>query len=450
MAESFQRTPLKQSKKRTVWLERSSEGPRVVKHFHDPSKFVLWRDRLRAGLEHRILKHLDQHGVRVPKILDLRRGSPGWELHMQWVPDSVGMDEILHEGAEWPASQAGFARELGRALAAVHKSGLDHVDLHPGNVLLDADGHAWLIDFHQARIAKRLTRHELERDLIALAGQCREGVTVRFRARVLCAWRKAMGAEWLKDFNPNEEWAAQAEVRARQWRREDGAWRPEAWMRALVRGETARSLSRIRRDCDFEGELSADASTSTLIAQDGGLAQGVALTGLGSRSVLIERGALDELAQSFEGSVRLFGHGLPVAEPLCLVPGKNAWAAYALPNGSLLADTDKEWTLEQVRSLGELIGGLHDRGLRCDRLRANNVALATDGKVLLLSAPHLESFDLPPSAGEVDGRFDAVSTLSAGWWDSDLKRRQAFESGYLSAFRSGSVELRELGAALGS
>lgn len=55
--------------------------------------------------------------------------------------------------------------QIGEALAAVHRAGLVHRDVSPDNILVDASGRAWLIDFGLARLAGTPTPRD---DLFAL------------------------------------------------------------------------------------------------------------------------------------------------------------------------------------------------------------------------------------------------------------------------------------------
>lgn len=119
---------------------------------------VLRRSRGPAGSaegEAQVMRHAAAHGVIVPEVLDveggdlvLRRihgptmledlGRRPWRLS-----GHAGMLADLHEHLRRVPAPAGLPRPLGRG------RGLLHLDLHPGNVLLSADGPV-LIDWSNA------------------------------------------------------------------------------------------------------------------------------------------------------------------------------------------------------------------------------------------------------------------------------------------------------------
>jgi eukaryotic-like serine/threonine-protein kinase len=61
------------------------------------------------------------------------------------------LDALMRAGAPVPQRRAvGWMRELLQALVLAHAAGIVHGRLHPGNILIDSEGHARLIDFAQS------------------------------------------------------------------------------------------------------------------------------------------------------------------------------------------------------------------------------------------------------------------------------------------------------------
>ena len=64
----------------------------------------------------------------------------------------------------------------GRLVARFHRAGLDHADLNAQNILFDATGHGWLIDFDRGRLRIPATAWReqnlarLKRSLLKLRG----------------------------------------------------------------------------------------------------------------------------------------------------------------------------------------------------------------------------------------------------------------------------------------
>ena len=65
-----------------------------------------------------------------------------------YLPDTRKLSAFISEGA----APADCWRQIGRMVRAVHEHGVDHPDLTAHNILLDARGSLFLVDFDNARV----------------------------------------------------------------------------------------------------------------------------------------------------------------------------------------------------------------------------------------------------------------------------------------------------------
>lgn len=112
----------------------------------------LWNPWSRSRREHDALRQAREGGVRVPSPLAWAETSGIWVhcwLLMQAEPNARPFSALAREDPEHADSlMPAIAREVGRLV----DMRMLHVDLHPGNILLDADEQPMVIDFDKARI----------------------------------------------------------------------------------------------------------------------------------------------------------------------------------------------------------------------------------------------------------------------------------------------------------
>ncbi|GIE01668.1 hypothetical protein Adu01nite_30180 [Paractinoplanes durhamensis] len=82
----------------------------------------------------------------VPRILAAGRHEGVPALVLEYIPGGSLADRLTH-GPLTPDQAVELAAQLARGLAAVHRVGLVHRDVKPGNIMLSPDGTAKLIDF---------------------------------------------------------------------------------------------------------------------------------------------------------------------------------------------------------------------------------------------------------------------------------------------------------------
>jgi lipopolysaccharide kinase (Kdo/WaaP) family protein len=440
--KSFDRsTPLKQSLARTVLLEEGQDGVRrIVKRFRSTGPWARWRDRSRARREFDVLRELHARGASVPEPFDLRRAGEAWEVAMEWLPATESLESLFRA----PFERESLAAPLGRLLARMHAEGLDHSDLHPGNVLVGEDGRVWAIDFHVARLRGRLAARVLVRDLARLAAGSREHASPRFRARVLLAWWKALPpglqarAGKLGALSSEVESLGRLERRRKvdkrrlRWTREGGA------VRAISTGELsgferadlpANTLERLAGEL-----LRGDRDARTLVELD---------LGRPRRVLLVRDDSLERVRELWYASARLEEHAVPAARPLLLLTRPRPLAVLGVPDGAGFLDEQPPGRPSHrgrrgAWEVGAAIGALHDRGLRVPGLRLGHL-LRVGRRLQLGGVPRLEDHDGGPLSPE-------VCTL-LGELAPRRHEREAFACGYLRAQRSGSVgraRLREV------
>jgi 3-deoxy-D-manno-octulosonic acid kinase len=143
-----------------AWYIDASHGPCVLRHYlrgglaakFSRDKYV-WRgaDRVRSFAEFRLLRDLLKQVLPVPRPIAasyMREGS--------FYRASILMERLLdvRSLADLAALDGHSAPwdESGRLVARIHRAGLDHADLNAHNLLFDAHGKGWMIDFDRSTL----------------------------------------------------------------------------------------------------------------------------------------------------------------------------------------------------------------------------------------------------------------------------------------------------------
>lgn len=400
---------LKTGPSRSVRLERpddhGADAPRIVKRFASRGLLAAARDASRARREHALLSELHGRGLPVPRPLALERRGDGWEVAMQWIPRAHTLQELLLAGRTRDLP----ARALGELLARLQAAGVDHPDLHPGNVLIDETGGVWAIDFHKARGGARLSASRLEAQLAHLEAGLRELAPARLRVRCLLAWLRALPEDHPRPRGSTSELAARIAVRARRERAATVEKRRLRWTRP---GSAVRPVSLSAGDgferADGPPDLARSLEAALERSGTGSARQVIACPAAPARRVLVLRGPWRAVGAAWYAAARLEEHALPAARPLALARAQRCWAALGLPGeGHPLSDWG-ELDERGLRSLRDLAAQLHDRGLALERIVPEHLWLSGDGALSIAGAPRLVS------------AFDDSLDRALGRWRSAL------------------------------
>lgn len=130
---------IQQSTRRTVAVKVLREGP-----------FAGDMDRLRFEREVSILAQLDHRGI--VGILDRGHAAGVHFLVMDFV-DGRPLDRFARENGLVLTERLDLFSRVCDAVSAAHLRGVIHRDLKPGNILVDAAGDPWILDFGLAKSA---------------------------------------------------------------------------------------------------------------------------------------------------------------------------------------------------------------------------------------------------------------------------------------------------------
>lgn len=142
-----------------VYLARNeSTGQNVVLKVlrHDPDNDDGLGAFDRFLQEYELIADIDHPNI--VRIYDLGVSDDHAHIAMEFLSGG-DLKARIAEGIE-PDRAAQYARQIGRALAEIHKVGILHRDLKPGNIMLRSDGSIALIDFglaKQMRLTQTLT-----------------------------------------------------------------------------------------------------------------------------------------------------------------------------------------------------------------------------------------------------------------------------------------------------
>ncbi len=187
-----------------AWFVDAPFGPAVLREYRrgglaarlSRDRYV-WHgaDRTRGFAEFRLTRALHALGLPVPRPLAAMYQRQGASYRaailVERLPGVRSLARLALDGdAPW--------EQAGRLLARFHRAGLDHADLNAHNVLFDASGKGWLIDFDKGELRIPATGWR-ERNLQRLRRSLLKERGTRTQAQVLddfARLRAAYDAAW--------------------------------------------------------------------------------------------------------------------------------------------------------------------------------------------------------------------------------------------------------------
>ena len=190
----------------SAWFVDAPFGAAVLRHYRRGGLMAklgrtnyLWRGarRTRSHAEFLLTRQLHDLGLPVPRplaALYLREGLLGYRaaLLIERLPGVRPLASLMAGQGQVVAWEA-----VGRMIARFHRVGLDHVDLNAHNILIDAAGKPWLIDFDRCRLRIPATGwrqgnlDRLLRSLLKLRGARSEAEVRADHARLCQAYEHA-------------------------------------------------------------------------------------------------------------------------------------------------------------------------------------------------------------------------------------------------------------------
>lgn len=193
-----------------AWFVDAPFGPVLLRHYLRGGWAAslsrdryLWQGstRVRSFAEFRLTRQLLERGLPVPRPIAARYQRVGLGYTAAILLERL---QDVHSLAERIAIAARDApwEETGRLIARFHRAGLDHADLNAHNILFDAGGKGWLIDFDRGRLRIPETRWRLgnlarlRRSLLKLRGTREAGDVEEDYARL----KRAYDATWERGY----------------------------------------------------------------------------------------------------------------------------------------------------------------------------------------------------------------------------------------------------------
>ncbi|NKC19749.1 MULTISPECIES: 3-deoxy-D-manno-octulosonic acid kinase [Pseudoalteromonas] len=145
----------------TAWFVRFNQGIAVLKHYYRggligkllSDQYIFTKlENTRVYQEFALLEQLQLMGLPVPTPLgariSLHFGIYRADILTEAVPEATSVCEVLQARA----LSANELESIGHTIAQFHRAGAYHDDLNINNILFDANGKVFLIDFDKGKI----------------------------------------------------------------------------------------------------------------------------------------------------------------------------------------------------------------------------------------------------------------------------------------------------------
>ena len=143
-----------------TWFVQTAQGEAALRHYRrggllgkliqDQYLFTGW-DNTRSHRELMLLQHLQQQGVHVPQPLAARTVKCGLFYRADLITGKIpAAQDLVGILTTRTLSTAEYQR-IGAEIALLHRAQVNHTDLNIHNILLDATGQVWIIDFDKCR-----------------------------------------------------------------------------------------------------------------------------------------------------------------------------------------------------------------------------------------------------------------------------------------------------------
>lgn len=175
--------PVQSGGRGSAWFVHGAFGDGVLRHYRRGGAMAklsqdryLWggEQRVRSVAELHLLEALQARGLPVPAPIAAAWWRDGATYRaaiiIAKIPEAHTLASELSAGVENEAAW----RDAGAMIARFHGVGLEHGDLNAHNILFDAAGNSWLIDFDKSHLHAKLDRRRADANLSRLERSIRK------------------------------------------------------------------------------------------------------------------------------------------------------------------------------------------------------------------------------------------------------------------------------------